>query len=295
MRNPDLIPIGLPQRWLPLLFGVLLITSLAGTVHARSVFYPRPESVQDKRTEYPLKLLEMALKTQDPGAVLVPTPLTLPQGRALKELSEGRNVDVVWSMTSVERESLLHPIRIPIYRGLIGWRLYLIDAKRQPDLLAVNSIDGLKNFTTLQGHDWPDTMILQANGFPVNGIVHYENIFKMLKANRGQLFPRSIIEIWAEAETHASEGIVVDSKFMLKYPTAFYYFVNKENRELATLIESGLQTLLHNGTFESFFYKYYGELIRSAKVSERQVFELHNPILPANTPLDNSALWHPLQ
>ncbi|MCX4029761.1 hypothetical protein H0A36_18915 [Endozoicomonas sp. SM1973] len=46
------------------------------------------------------------------------------QSRAF--LSLGRQLDVVWSMTSIERETLFTPVRIPLLKGLLGHRIFII-------------------------------------------------------------------------------------------------------------------------------------------------------------------------
>ncbi|MCB1616787.1 MAG: ABC transporter substrate-binding protein [Pseudomonadales bacterium] len=258
----------------------------------KTVIYPRPEADSDRRTEYPLKLLELALNTVNRDYMLMPSVVTLNQGRALKELSQERTVDVVWSMTSVEREKELLPIRIPIYRGLIGWRLFLAKKSNLETISAIKEPAQLKDMRILQGHDWPDTEILKANGFSVLGVVHYPAIFEMLQAGRGDLFPRSIIEIWAEAETYHDAGIVIEPNWMLRYPTAFYYFVARNNGALARDIETGLTMLVESGEFNQLFYHYYGGLLESARIPERTVIELNNPILPPDTPLGVEKFWH---
>ena len=56
------------------------------------------------------------------------------------------------------------PIRIPIYRGLIGWRIPLVSAANKDLLASVRTLDDLRRLRFGQRQDWADTPILRANG-----------------------------------------------------------------------------------------------------------------------------------
>ncbi len=280
--------------FLALLTAIAPIIAFASN-HESYVRYPRPETEFDRRTDYPLRLLQLSLDKAGSHAILVPTSQIMPQGRALTQLRFGVDVDVVWSMTSRQRESNLQAIRVPIYKGLIGWRIFLA---HQQDLEKFNtemSLADLRKFQLIQGHDWPDTEILRANGFEVLGTPNYKSIFGMLSKRRVDLFPRSIVEIWSEAETHKAGGIVVEPTKLLIYPTAFYYFVNPSNVSLAISIEKGLTTALADGSYDKLFFEYHQEIIDKAKLESRQIFRLNNPLLPLETPLNKDEMWFSLE
>jgi len=273
-----------------LILGSVLIEA-SNTV----VRYPRPETDFDKRSLYPTKLLQLALDRVDKDYRLVASPLIMNQGRALIQLRKGVNVDVVWSMTSRERESNLRPIRIPIHKGLIGWRLFLINVRDRYNLERKLTLDLLQKYKFVQGHDWPDTDILRANGFDVFGTPDYKRIFDMLARSRVDFFPRSIIEIWDEAKEHKKQGIVVDKKKLLIYPAAAYYFVSPQNVALAIDIEKGLSLLIKEGTFDALFNEYYNDIIKKAELGARQIYRLNNPLLPIETPIENRKLWFSIE
>ncbi|WP_249312887.1 hypothetical protein [Pseudoalteromonas ruthenica] len=77
-------------------------------------------------------------------------------------------VDVHWSMTSPAREKLAIVVKVPLFKGLIGQRVLLSHPKLARVLSAVESVSQLRQFSAVQGHDWPDTNILAANNLPVN-------------------------------------------------------------------------------------------------------------------------------
>ncbi|HEX5687564.1 MAG TPA: hypothetical protein VFY73_26415 [Ideonella sp.] len=259
---------------------------------AETVTYARSGTPGDARDIYPLKLLQLALdKSGTAKYVLQVSDTPMLQGRAFVELAQGNTIRVAWGMTSIKRESELLPIRIPIYKGLIGWRLPLVREDRSEMFSEVRELPDLRRFVAGQGHDWPDTDILRGNGIEVIGVPLYESLFRMLPLGRFDYFPRSIVEIWAEEEQHRKDGIVIDQHLLIRYPTAFYYFVNKKDVALAETIRNGLERALADGSFDKLFCMQYAQNIADARLEQRTTIVLLNPILPPETPLARKELW----
>lgn len=258
------------------------------------VVYPRQENTLTANyrplDQYPVRLLEMALARADGSYAVRPAAFMMSQGRSLLELRQNQHIDVMWTMTSTRREAELLPVRIPIYKGLIGWRLLLIHRKDAARFNAVTDVGQLKQLLALQGHDWPDREIMEANGFRVHGSSDYAGMFKMLESGRVDYFPRSLVEIWNEADAVADKGLVVDAGIALRYRSASYFFVNKQNVRLAADIRSGLEKMIADGSFDRLFMQYHGPLIRRANLGARRIFDLDNPLLPAETP-ERKSLW----
>jgi hypothetical protein len=78
----------------------------------------------DARGSYPIALLHLALEKSGTDYQLVPSGQAMSQHRTLRQLGSNNGLDVVWTMTSPEREKELRPIRIPIDRGLI-WLAFI--------------------------------------------------------------------------------------------------------------------------------------------------------------------------
>lgn len=255
-----------------------------------TVVYPQPEP-GDERQNYPRKLLALALTKAGTEFELRPSARVMTQSRALSELSRGVDVNVVWSMTSKEREDMFLPIRIPIEKGLLGWRIFLINKNKASQFAAVKTLDDLKKYEAGQGHDWPDTEILRANGLKVQASANYDGLFKMLQSGRIDYFPRSILEIWAEAKNHPDMDLEIEKTLILQYPTALYFFVNKDDVALAKLIETGLRTAIKDGSFDKLFAAEYGDDIKRANLKGRNRFQMQNPLLPDQTPFHDKKLW----
>jgi hypothetical protein len=259
---------------------------------AETVTYARSATPGDVRDVYPLKLLQLALdKSGTTKYVLQVSDTPMLQGRAFVELAQGNTIRVAWGMTSIKRESELLPIRIPMFKGLIGWRLPLVREDRSEMFSEVRELQDLRRFVAGQGHDWPDTDILRGNGIEVVGVPLYESLFRMLSLGRFDYFPRSIVEIWAEEEQHRKDGIVIDQHLLIRYPTAFYYFVNKKDVVLADTLRNGLERALADGSFDRLFCMQYAQNIAQARLEQRTTIVLLNPILPPETPLARKELW----
>lgn len=246
---------------------------------------------QDSANTYPIQVLRLALREAGVQFELRPSKERMPQGRALQQLSNGRDVDVVWSMTSIEREQDLLPIRIPIDKGLLGWRVLLINKERAPGFAGIKTLEQLRTLSAGQGHDWPDTYILRANGLPVQTGTSYDGLFNMLAAQRFDYFPRSIIEAWDEQQRFGAKTLEIEKTLILHYPTAFYFFVNKKDHKLARTIEDGLNRAIANGRFDQLFTQTYGDMLLRVHLAGRTRLDLQNPLLPPATPLERRALW----
>jgi len=240
--------------------------------------------------DYHVQLLQKALSYSVTPYTLQPATETMAQSRVLREISQRTGiVDVYWSMTSAAREKLLKPVRIPLSRGLLGWRLLLVNEDK-PFLSAQRT---KQNTLFVQGHDWPDSEILKANGIKIHAANDYHAMFTMVEKGRVNALPRSVIEITDEQKSIAAK-LFVAPDLMLYYPTAEYFFVANEDTKLAAAIEHGLTEMYKDGSFNALFEQQYGAIINQLAQQKRKVLKLHNPLLPTATPLDKPEYWQPL-
>ncbi|RRJ20145.1 hypothetical protein EIK76_11485 [Rheinheimera mesophila] len=278
-------------RLYPLLCFILLLLPFLLGAQPQQVIYSWPMSMLgDARGSYPIALLHLAIEKSGTDYQPVPSGQVMTQHRTLRQLGSNTGLDVVWTMTSPEREQELRPIRIPIDRGLIGWRLLLIHNDNEQKIQQLDEKQ-LKTSPSIQGSDWPDYPILKANHFRVLGSGDFDAMFKMLQAKRIDYFPRSITEIWPELQQKTGMSLTVAPKWVLHYPAALYFFVQKDNIELANAIEIGLLRAIEDGSMQQLFLQHFSSAIQQADLKSRTVIELKNPILPAETPLQNKALW----
>ncbi|MDF5908870.1 hypothetical protein P4132_22185 [Pseudomonas aeruginosa] len=118
-HRPQPLGQGSPLRWLALLFGLLAWHAGAG----ERVIYPRHSEGRNPEP-YVVELLQLALARSGGDYRLEPSAQPMPQSRAQLRLEQDDpGLQVMWAQSRDDLEETLLPIRIPIYRGLIGWRI----------------------------------------------------------------------------------------------------------------------------------------------------------------------------
>jgi len=275
-----------------LLAGFILLFSVNAQSASWQITFPRPLETASTIDEYPIQLLALALDQTGVNYQLIPSENLLSKGKALGRLQDNREINIVWGMTNPQREKDLLPIRIPIFKGLIGWRLLLIRQDMAGRFKYIQELEHLVKLAPLQGREWPDTKILQSNGFDVITERTQSALMRKLGNAQGDFFPRSIIEIWEElAKSETQIPIQIQPTLGIRYPAAIYFFVNKKSVPLASLIERGLEKAIKNGEFEGLFIEHYKPYIDKAQLENRTFYLLKNTFLPEKTPLDRKELW----
>ncbi|MCY7297015.1 amino acid ABC transporter substrate-binding protein [Alteromonas sp. a30] len=260
------------------------------------IAYPNSESLLDEQQSYPLQVLSLALEQTSVRYELIPTRKVLSQRRAIEQLKANREINILWARTDAVKEEELLAVRVPIYKGLNGLRLFLVDAESAELMQPIELLPELRRFIPVQGYDWPDTKILQANGFEVATGSSQSQMYRLLQTEQANFLPRSIIDIWdALDESELPDGVTIESRLAVHYPTATYFFFNKKNIVLANLVKTGLERAIYNGSFDKLFASVHREYLRKAELNKRIMFELKNPLLPKSTPLQDKALWFDAQ
>lgn len=202
-------------------------------------------------------------------------------------------LDVVWYASTSNLEERLLPVRIPIYRGLLGYRVLMIKKGTQHKFDGVKTLEDLSQFSLGQGRFWADTQVLESNGLKVVKVLKYEGLFFMLDGDRFDGYPRGVHEPWSEIQRYPKLALDVEQNILLSYINPFYFFVNKANPELARDIERGLRIAIEDGSFNEYFMSdpTVKDVINKANLKDRVVLRLTNPGLPKNTPVDDKSLW----
>ncbi|MGQ5521736.1 substrate-binding periplasmic protein [Chitinimonas sp. PSY-7] len=259
------------------------------------MIYPAPDSPSDTRHADKLEFLKAALERTVPryGAYeLKPATVPMNKVRQLAAIQKGDELTLIWGSTSPDLEQDLLPVRICLRKGLMGYRIALIARERQPEFDKVQNVEMLKKYLIGQGNGWGDVPVLRRAGLNVlTG--NYPNLFRMVAANRIDLFPRGVTEVFNEWEANHTElpNLAIEKGLLIHYPSPYYFFVSKQNMALAGRLEEGLRMMLKDGSFDEIFMRYNGESIMKAKFNERRIIRLENPTLSPETPLKEKALW----
>jgi len=238
-----------------MLFRLCLVLVIA-CLNARAAMAEEPITVKhyqyQSRYAYGEQLLDLALsKLNIPYEILAPDRQRMNEARGELEVIEG-DLDIQWMSTTSAREAKMIPIRIPIYRWILGLRLMLVQKDRGDEMAQIRSLHDLQHYVGGHGKHWGDLPVYEANGLKVSAHIKYEALFKLLSLGRFDYFHRGLNEVWDEQARHRN-NLAIAPDVMLFYPLPVYYFVTSSRPELAKMIEKGLEIALEDGSFKAHF------------------------------------------
>lgn len=257
-----------------------------------TLVYPLHDASRAVLWHYHEALIRAALRRAGTAYDIAESPVAMTQARVLRELVDTTgSLDLAWTMTSVEREAMLQPVRVPLDRGLIGYRLSFVRPEHVDRWAGVRTLQDLQAYAAGQGVDWPDTEILRANGLNVRVAARETTLFDMLRLGRVDYFPRGAFEIDGEIASGVADGLVIEPHVLLRYPAASYLFVRRDRPQLAAELQQGLDALVADGSLARLFQQHFGELVRRHRLRQRVQLPLTNPLLPPATPLNRAGYW----
>lgn len=273
------------------LLSVALLISFPSLAEApKSIRTPPIVTNNDK---YCLKMIKLAVSHLDtPYQIISEEGAERTQPRYISDVMSS-SIDVLWTATDLNVERDLLPVRIPLFKGLLGHRIFLIEKNSQHKFNNVKTFADLQKLTFGQGASWADTKILEANGLTVVKTMTYQSLLYMVDGDRFDAFPRGVHEPWSEMNSIPGLNLTVEKNIMLVYKMPFYFFVNKNNTQLAKDLELGLNRAIADGSFDKIFFEEPSvkKAIENADLKNRLVFQLTNPNLPKETPVDRAELW----
>lgn len=215
------------------------------------------------------------------------------RARLLEELIVGDNIQIVAEVPKPGWEEKLIPIRIPLRKGIQGYRLFLINRQDQERLSQVRSLEELKAIPTGTGVQWSTYLILRKAGFNVVPGETHARLFDMLKVRRFVTFGRGMNEIFGELERFGPDNpdLAIEQTLVLFVPLPTYFFVSPARPELASRVRQGLEEMLADGSFDAHFLEYHQSDIDRARLKHRKIFTIENPNLSQDPPLNDPALW----
>jgi len=259
-------------------------SALADTVKIRKV--------EGEKEQLVMNILKLALSKVNESIILNQSSENYSEARLINEIESG-NVDVMWSGASPENEDRLLTVRIPILKGLLGHRIFLIRKKDQNKFSDINDLQDLKELKAGQGTFWGDTKVLKNAAIPTVTTIKYNNLFLMLDGERFDYFPRAVHEPWVEVENRPELNISVEKNIMLVYPMALYFYVHKQNRELHDQIYQGFDMAIKDGSFDRLFFDHpmIKDVLDKAELEKRLIIRIDNPFMHSETPTDVPEYW----
>ncbi|MFB9244846.1 hypothetical protein [Massilia antarctica] len=280
----------------------MLLASLALACPARAateLTYPLSSDGIDSRYDYDWAVLRVAMEKTVPGFGAFgqrQSPVAMSPSRIVQEMSvaAGR-INVFVRASSPELEKQFLPVRLPVDRGLLGYRLLLIRQDERSRFAQVKTVADLRPLRAGLGQGWADIPVLQGAGISVVEGSNYAGLFAMLEAGRFDFFSRSADEALREFDERRDQyrQIAIEPTLLLHYPLPRYFFLRRDAQGtlLAQRIEAGMEMMIRDGTLNALLQQYKGDIIARAAMKQRRVIRLSNPRLTPETPLSRTELW----
>ncbi|AWB65612.1 hypothetical protein C2869_03795 [Saccharobesus litoralis] len=278
-----------------LFVSALFICVFSLNVARAEVTLTSPSGISEIRQKYVYDLLVLALKettsaSQETRVTSIPT--NTGYSASTYAVKKGK-VDVTYFPANTEVETQLLPIRIPLYKGLMGYRTLLIQAKNQSKFDNLHSLKQFKNILQGAGSRWRTTKVLAHHEFKYITAERTSSLLKMLDIGRFEYTTRGIIEtpetLQAIDKNYPKLKIEDNTIFYTELPV--YFFVSKQRPELAKKIYTGLVKAAHNGEFDKVFDAFYQMIPSGLNFDKRNFYYLKNPQLSAETRANALNFW----
>lgn len=213
--------------------------------------------------------------------------------RAFNELVPGETINVYYALTLPKWEKIATPIRIPVRRGLVSYRLLLIHEDSKELFSKVNTVEELKRLRAGLNDGWTSYEVMKRQDFKIVKVGGYDGMFNMLSVRRYDYLLRGVNEVFDEikARQDYNKNLIIEPRLAVYMPSATYIFVSKQEPRLAKRLKEGLEIMVANGELERIFSKYYSANLEKAQLENRKILYIDNPLLPDTVPWDNKALW----
>lgn len=194
-------------------------------------------------------------------------------------LGEGKHINLLWASpgTPIARAHVI-PIPIDILKGLLGYRACLVNKHAETNLAFINDLTDFKTIKFGQAQ-WPDRAIYKANQLIEIDAPTFDNLFKMLSAQRFDCIPLGIDEIQQVYLDKKTEYpfLAIDSHVLIYYHYPVYFYVSKKSPELAQRLKVGLQKMQRNGEFDQLFAKHHAQALAKLELKQRKLMCLKSP------------------
>ena len=242
------------------------------------------ESNLDHRYQYTYDLLQLVIDATDADfgqASLEVSDVIMSRNRILRELQDGQTINVIAEASNLQWNAQLIPIKIPIRKGIQGFRIFIIQKENAETLAKITSIAQLTSLKTGSGSQWSTKVAMQQAGFEVVESIQYDSLFNMLSKGRFVTFGRGVNEVYQEVDQFSLEypNLAIDENIMLHIPLATYFYVSPNKPRLAQRIEVGLRRIINNGEFERLFYQRHCDFLVKSKLNQRLIFKINNPLI----------------
>ncbi|WP_143247473.1 diguanylate cyclase [Agaribacterium haliotis] len=212
-------------------------------------------------------------------------------GRKTQEIAAGR-LSLKWASASPKVEQQLRAVRIPIFKGLLGYRLLVIRSGEEKRFAKVETLQDLRRFRAGMGERWGDRPVLEDAGIPLILSSRGRYLWNMLIRGRFDYLPLGLHEPWQDL-LRFDKQLSVEPSLMLVYPMALYFYVNKNDERLFLALNEGLEAAIADGSYDRLLYSsnIMQQAAAKARVGQRKIIMIPNAYLPEDTPFHRGELW----
>lgn len=286
IRLKKLLPL-----WLPLLLVVASgsaqgnpTATADNTVDTPMVVRYYDRGLKDARHAYKFELIKQILdatRKEFGDYTIVPFGEEPSAKRQALLISEGQILNLLWaSPGTVIARADVHTIPVDILRGLLGYRVCLMNPENFP--ADPRQLTSLHQLSIGQGLNWQDIEIYKHNEIPLKQAPTFEALFDMLAAKRFQCLPLGADEVMYTFRDKKAQYpfLAVDSELLIYYNYPIYLHVSKKFPLLAERVELGLKKLQDSGEFMRLFNKHHATDLAQLNLRQRKIFCLPSPYLP---------------
>ena len=173
-------------------------------------------------------------------------------------------------------------INLPLAKGLLGYRLLIVRNESLQMFQALQESKDLQAFSVGVPATWADAELFRQNDFNVVERGTLDDIFTRLKNKEFDfiaLGANEIEEVFTQY-VEAPDDLSIETSMMIYYPFPLIFYVNPEKPGLAKRLETGLLIIMQNGQYETLFRKHHGDVVERLNLKKRNIFSLHNSLLP---------------
>lgn len=280
---------------LPILFFALLL-SISSCFSMDLVRWNHGNIDTDKRRDYKVEVITQALEKTIPlyGAYrLTEANQTLVPQRALQQVQEGQSINIFMAVTSPEWESKTIPIRIPIRRGILNYRLLAINKTSLHEFEKVKTNESLKNHKVGLGRGWATVSLMTSHGHSVVQKTTLNGLYEALSHYQIDYIPRGINEVFDEMVMYgaANRDLIIEPNVAIRTLAPYYIFVSPKEERLAERLRVGLEMMVADKSLKALFDEFYADKIANAGLSARRIIRIDNPNISAETPIARKELW----
>lgn len=194
-------------------------------------------------------------------------------------LGEGNQLNILWASpgTPIANANAII-IPVDILKGLLGYRACMTNKNAGTDLSFIQDRASFEKIKFGQAQ-WPDRAVYKANKLIEVDAPTFDNLFKMLSAERFDCIPLGVDEIEQVYQDKKAQYpfLAIDSNLLIYYHYPVYFYVSKKTPELAQRLKLGLQKMQNNGEFDQLFFAHHAEHLARLNLEKRKLFCLISP------------------